>query len=446
MINLPAKTNIHIIGIGGIGMSAIAEILLDLGYPVSGSDQSENQNTIKLASRGAKIYKGHLASNVGEAQVVVHSSAIPETNPEIQICHEKNIPLLRRSEILSDIMRLKSGIAVAGTHGKTTTTSIVSTIFAECDQDPTFLIGGIVKNLSGHARVGKEPWFIAEADESDGTFLELTPILSTITNIDFDHLDYYGSKDNLIEAFEKFANRVPFYGQISLNVNDVISKEISGKVKSLLSGTVFEKMKLKKLIMSAQDISVNDNGSEFKLFFNNELVGNVQTSLIGDHNVENILAAISIAHGSGLAFDRIIPSISKFTGVGRRMQTLYKNDYLTIVDDYGHHPTEVKATLKAARNVADERKLVAVFQPHRYSRTKDCWEDFLHCFNDVDHLYMLPVYSAGETEVDGINSRRLVDDINQLHPKLVTLIEDLDEITEFKSTGPSLIISLGAEL
>jgi UDP-N-acetylmuramate--alanine ligase len=446
VIALPTKMKIHIIGIGGIGMSAIAEILLDLGCAVSGSDINENANTKKLQSRGAIIFIGHQKSNIKEdLDLLVHSTAILKDNVEIISASEMSIPCYRRSEILSDIMRLKNGIAIAGTHGKTTTTSVVSTIFSECGEDPSFIIGGIVANLNGHARVGKGPWVIAEADESDGTFLQLSPILAAITNVDFDHLDYYGTKDALIDAFKTFCHKIPFYGLLSLNVNDKYLVEISKDLKKPVSWYGIRNSKEQLIDVEAKNIISVGFGTTFDLYYKNEFKVQVSTSLFGKHNVENILAAISTAIGAGIPIKKAAQAINAFSGVGRRMQRLFESDDFNVIDDYAHHPTELEATISALREMSEEGKLVGVFEPHRFSRTKDCWKEFLHCFNKLDKLYLLPVYPASEQAIPGIDSIRLAEDINSLHPGLANCVESLDEIQELISkSGADILVSMGA--
>ena len=446
MITIPSKTKVHIIGIGGIGMSAIAEILLDLGCKLSGSDISKNANTSKLISRGAEIFVGHHAENIkDDVDLVVHSTAVSKSNIEIVSASERSIPCYKRSEILSDIMRLKNGITIAGTHGKTTTTSIVSTIFSECDEDPSFIIGGIVANLNGHARVGKGPWVIAEADESDGTFLQLSPILAAVTNVDFDHLDYYETKENLITAFKRFCNKIPFYGLLSLNVNDPYLLQIGSELKKPICWYGIRTSDDQKIDLEAKNIVSTPEGTSFDLIFEGEFVASVQSALIGNHNIENILAAISTAHGAGIEISKAAKAVNAFSGVGRRMQTLFSKGAFKVVDDYAHHPTELKATISALRDVTKEKKLIGIFEPHRFSRTKDCWKEFLHAFNKLDKLYLLPIYPASEDPITGIDSERLAEDINSLHPNLALCVDDLSQVEELcqKSQGQT-VVSMGA--
>ena len=444
MINLPSKIKVHIIGIGGIGMSAIAEILLDLGCTLSGSDLNSNSNTEKLISKGVKVFFGHEKENVHGVDLVVHSTAVAKDNVEIVSAKELNIPCYRRSEILSDIMRLKNGIAVAGTHGKTTTTSLVSTIFVENGLDPSFIIGGIVRNLNGHAKVGKGPWVIAEADESDGTFLQLSPILAAVTNVDFDHLDFYGTREALISSFREFCNRVPFYGQLSLNINDKYLVDIAKDIKKPISWYGLRKTENQVIDIEAKNIISMHEGSEFDLYIRNEFECKVKTRLVGNHNIENVLAAISIASGAGISYEDAAKSILAFSGVGRRMQILHSEESFKVIDDYAHHPTELKATISALSEIKGKEKLIGVFEPHRFSRTKDCWKEFLHAFNKLDKLYLLPIYPANEVPIDGIDSNTLASDINALHPGLVESISSLDEIKELHVKSETTLVSMGA--
>ncbi len=425
-------------------MSAISEILLNLGCSVSGSDISEGANTIKLREKGVKVSIGHSANNIVDPDLVVFSSAISEQNVELVATKEKCIPCYKRSEILSDIMRLKNGIAIAGTHGKTTTTSLVSTIFTEMEQDPTYLIGGIVKNLGGHARVGKGPWFIAEADESDGTFLKLSPILSAVTNVDFDHLDFYKTKDVLIDAFKRFCNSVPFYGEISLNINDANLLKIGHELKKTVKWFGIRKSEEQEIDIEARNIRHDINGSNFELFVKNEFKTTVKTSLIGDHNIENILAAISIASGANISFENSAKSIERFLGVGRRMQLLVEGEGFKVIDDYAHHPTELRATIGAVEKIKGSEKVVGIFEPHRFSRTKECWKDFVHSFSLLDKIYLLPIYPASEEPIEGINSTNLASEINSLYPGLALTVESINEVSELDRKHDCTILTMGA--
>lgn len=432
--------SVHFIGIGGIGMSGIAEILLSLGYKVTGSDISESANVVRLRELGAKVFIGHAKNNItDETTVVVYSSAVNEFNPEMQIARENQIPIMRRAEMLAELMRLKRGIAIAGTHGKTTTTSFLATILSASNYDPTYIIGGIVSNLAGHAKVGSGEYLVAEADESDGSFLMLNPIMSVVTNIDLDHMDHYGSEDVLLESFEEFINKVPFYGLSSLNADD---KRLMNLVPSVKKPVVTFGI-VNEADYNASDITMDGLSSEFDLIHDGKNLGRILINLPGKHNVLNALGAISIAHKMGVPIDKIKSSIKSFENVGRRFQLLFKNDDVEILDDYGHHPTEIASTLGTLKDIRTHKK-IAIFEPHRFSRTKDCWNEFLHCFNDVDELYMCPIYPASEEPIAGITSERLVEDINRLHPGLAKNIElkDIDSI--IRTNKNSTIMTLGA--
>lgn len=450
MLPIESDQNVHFIGIGGIGMSGIAEVLLKLGFSVSGSDIQESANTKKLEVLGAKIFIGHSGDNIIDRPVVVYSSAISLDNPERQKVLELKLPEMKRAEMLAELMKLKLGVAIGGTHGKTTTTSILATILHESQFDPTYIIGGVVKNLDGHAKVGTGKYLVAEADESDGSFLLLNPIFSVITNVDDDHLDFYKTRENLNESFLKFANNVPFYGACSLNIHDPQTSELIKNIKkpfvtfgiegkdSYCEGvTTFE----------AKNLKNNDFTTEFSLFYKGEDVGEVSIGTIGEHNTLNALAAISIAYKMGVSFEQVISSIKHFDGVGRRMQKLSDKENAEVFDDYAHHPTEILTTINAVKNVRKNKKLIVFFEPHRYSRTRDCWENFLHCFNSADKVYVLPIYPASEKPIPGITSTNLIKDINKMHPDLVSEIGSYDEFTKSVKNLISedvVILTLGA--
>ncbi len=428
-------------------MSGIAEVLLSLGHDVSGSDIKDGPNTEKLKNLGAKIFIGHRKENIGDASVVVYTSAVGQDNPEFSYAREKDIPILKRAEMLAQLMRLKNGLAVAGTHGKTTTTSLLVTILEECQFHPTYFIGGIVENLNGHARAGKGDFFVAEADESDGSFLLLNPVLATITNIDNDHMDFYGNEEELLKSFEKFANNVPFYGIVSLNAHDNKLMEMRHRLK--VPNVVFgiEEETYIEADFKAKNVSITKDGTEFDLYFQDKFQSKIQFGLIGKHNVLNALAAISLAYQLEIDFSSMAKGLSCFKGVGRRLQKLYTENDFEILDDYGHHPTEVAATLKALRESRGDKKIVVVFEPHRYSRTQQCWNDFFHCFNNCDELYLSPIYSASEKEIDGIHSERLVQDINKLHPDFCSYLPDVASMNSIveKYKGQSVaLLFLGA--
>ena len=446
LFNLDEAVKVHFIGIGGIGMSGIAEILLSLGYKVSGSDMSSSANTEKLKNLGAEIFIGHASENINDVTVVVFSSAIDETNPEMKRAHEDSIPLMRRAEMLAELMRLKKGIAVAGTHGKTTTTSILATILEESRFEPTYVVGGIVENLKGHAKVGTGEFLVAEADESDGSFLLLNPIMSVITNIDFDHLDHYKTKENLIDAFEEFTNKVPFYGCCALNVHDEIVSSFIPKMKKphLTYGILDEGVTAN---VGAKGIVMSPEGAEYNLIVDGEDLGKIKTKLPGRHNILNSLGAISMAYAMGVKLELILSSIQKFEGVGRRLQKLYESNDFELIDDYGHHPTEIKTTIKTMKDTRKDKEIVVFFEPHRFTRTRDCWDEFLHSFNDADKVYIAPIYPASEKPLEGITTERLIKDINSLHPGLceqATSIENIGDLIQPYESQKATFLCLGA--
>lgn len=432
MFSDKAKIKVHFIGIGGIGMSGIAECLLSLGYKVSGSDLSSGSNTEKLKNLGAKIYIGHDESNVGDATVIVYSSAINENNPEFARAKQENIPLIRRAEMLAELMRLKYGIAIGGTHGKTTTTSFTATILHECGLDPTHIIGGVVNNLGGHAKIGQGELLVAEADESDGSFLLLNPVLSVITNIDNDHLDYYQTEENLFNAFGEFANKIPFYGCCILNEHDKNIQKIKSQIKKPYVTFGIQDKDI-SANYEARNIEYAKEHSAYDLFVENEFKARVKIKLPGRHNILNSLAAVAVASKLDLDFEKIAKGIEKCEGVGRRFQKVYDDGKLVVIDDYGHHPTEIVAAINAAKETR-KNEIVVLFEPHRYSRTENCWKDFFHCFNEADKLHITPIYPASEEPIKGITSERLVEDINKLHPGFCHYFSDWEHIDGFIKT------------
>lgn len=450
MNNRPQAINkdiiVHFIGIGGIGMSGIAEVLLKMGYQVSGSDVSESPVTKRLQDLGAKVFKGHHYDNAAGASVVVYSSAINDVNPEIIWAKENKVPLMKRAEMIAELMRLKEGIAIAGTHGKTTTTSMLTTIMQENQYNPTYIIGGIVANLKGHASVGDGRFLTVEADESDGSFLLLNPVYSLITNIDDDHLDFYGSRENIINAFSEFSNKIPFYGFCSINCDDKHTDLILESMRKPYI-TYGIDCNDKEIEFRGEILEETLAKSRFKLFHNNEYIRDFVVHLPGKHNVYNALGAISIAYQLGIEFDDIAASLEKFQGVARRFQKLFDKDNFKVFDDYGHHPTEIQATISAAKAALKDKELVVVFEPHRFSRTKDCWEQFFHCFNGADQVYILPIYPASETPISGITSENLCRDINKVHPHLVKSLEDNKQmyrlLSDFKREKYT-VLTLGA--
>lgn len=444
MLGWLKTTKLHFIGIGGIGMSGIAEVLLDLGYKVSGSDLNASAVTENLQKKGAEIFIGHKSTNVEGCTLIIYSSAIDTKNPEVIRAQELEIPMIRRAEMLAELMRLKFGIAVAGSHGKTTTTSLIATIFQEAKLDATHIIGGIVRNLGGNAKKGDGDYLIAEADESDGSFLLLNPIMAAVTNIDDDHLDHYGTKEKIVEAFVEFVNKLPFYGRAALNANDSASLAIKAKVKRPL---IWYGIEVEKDVADyvAKDVVLSASGSEFDLYYKGEKVFRYKTHLMGMHNISNTLAAISISHEANLSWDVIQKGLLNFQGVGRRLEKLHEKNKFVVIDDYGHHPTEVKATISTLRRV-DPRPLCVVFEPHRYSRTQNFWKEFQECFQGADELFLTPIYAASEKPIDGITSEAMVKEM-KAKGKNVTFLNSLDDMKNLineRKDSSCVFVTLGA--
>jgi UDP-N-acetylmuramate--alanine ligase len=447
MITNRKNMQLHFIGIGGIGMSGIAEVLLSLGYSISGSDVVDGQTIERLREKGANIFIGHQASNIGSAKIVVYSSAVKEDNPEYIEARKQSIPIMKRAEMIAELMRIKHGIAIAGTHGKTTTTSFLATILTECGSDPTFFIGGLVSNLNGHARAGEGQLLLSEADESDGSFLLFNPIMSVITNIDFDHMDYYGTERKLINAFKEFANKIPFYGLCALNIHDERLMYLSKKMKKpWITFGISGGLKVEPNF-AAKNINYSYLGSEYDLYLNDQYLTRIKLSIPGRHNILNSLGAISVAYNLSIPIEAISNAIVKCQQVGRRFERLYSYKKFEIIDDYAHHPTEIDTFLSSLKEIQSDREVVVIFEPHRYTRTRDCWAQFLHCFNNCKKVYFAPIYPASEHEIAGISSSRLAEDINRIHPKLVTTLASIDEMEEVINSyfeKDCLLVTLGA--
>jgi UDP-N-acetylmuramate--alanine ligase len=408
MLALPKSSRFHFIGIGGIGMSALADVLLDEGYAVSGSDLNPSPITEKLFQKGARIFEGHEASQVDGSDVIVYSSAINPRNPEWQRAHELRLRFMKRGELLAELLNARDGIAIAGSHGKTTTTSLTATLFIHAKLDPTFLIGGVVKDLGGNAGSGKGNFLIAEADESDSSFLYQKPLMTAITNIDNDHLDHFGSKDEIIRSFEQYVSQIRSGGCLILNQDDVDTASLSApaEVKRITYGH------LQKASYQAIHIDYSASGTSFTLLHHGIVVGTMRTHLLGEHNVSNALAAIALAHEAGINFVDINEGLLKFTGVGRRLEKVYEFQQFLVLDDYGHHPTEIRATLSAIKKV-DARPLIVIFEPHRFTRTKNFWNEFQDAFSKADEVYFSPIYPASEQPIDGISSENLVKEMQK---------------------------------
>jgi UDP-N-acetylmuramate--alanine ligase len=443
MVSFRNFQRIHMVGIGGIGMSGIAEVLLTLGYSVSGSDTKPSTITERLAGLGATIFEGHKAENVEGAHVVVISSAVKADNPEVGEAHKRKIPVIPRAEMLAELMRLKYGIAVAGAHGKTTTTSMVASVLAAAHLDPTFVVGGKVNQAGTTARVGKGEYFVVEADESDRSFLMFAPVVAVVTTIDREHLDQYASLEDIQSAFLQFVNRVPFYGAAVLCLDEPNVQAIIPNVKRpiITYGTSSQA----DLVIS--DIQLKGMGSEFRLTYKGDDLGMFGLPHPpGIHNVRNAAAAAAVALYLNVASDLIRLGLSKFAGVGRRFDVKGSVNDIVVVDDYGHHPAEIRATLEAARGCKFNRLLV-LFQPHRYTRTQHLWDDFARAFNQADVLALMDIYAANEPPVPGITSEALAKSIREAGHKNVNYFRSMQDAIEFllrEARPGDAILTIGA--
>ena len=443
MVSFRNFQRIHLVGIGGIGMSGIAEVLLTLGYSVSGSDTRLSTLTERLQDLGATIYEGHKAGNVEGAHVVVTSSAIKSNNPEIVEAHKRKIPVIPRAEMLAELMRLKYGIAVGGAHGKTTTTSLVASILTAAHLDPTFVVGGKVNQAGSTARLGKGEYFVVEADESDRSFLLFAPVVAVVTTIDREHLDQYTSLADIQDAFTQFVNRVPFYGAAILCLDEPNVQSIIPNVKRpiLTYGTSSQA----DLLIG--DIELRGLASEFRLTYKGEDLGLFHLPHPpGIHNVRNAAAAAAVALYLNVPVELIRQGLANFGGVGRRFDVKGSVNDITVIDDYGHHPAEIKATLEAARGCKFNRLLV-LFQPHRYSRTRHLWEEFTRSFNQADVLVITDIYAASEAPIPGVTSEALAAAIREAGHKSVHYIRSMQDSIGFllKNARPGdAILTVGA--
>ena len=434
---------IHFVGIGGVGMSGIAEILLNLGYRVTGSDQRRNETVERLEQLGAKVYVGHDASHLEGAHVVVYSSAVARENVEVQVARQRAIPTIPRAEMLAELMRLKYGIAVAGTHGKTTTTSLVGVVLAEGRYDPTIVVGGRVTNLGSNARLGQGEYLVAEADESDGSFLKLAPTIAVVTTIDAEHLDYYGSLEAIREAFVAFVNKVPFYGSAVLCLDQPNIQMLMPRLEKRIITYGLES----GADLVARRLSLSGMTSRFEVFQRGSLLGECTLQIPGRHNVLNALAALGVGLDLEIPFVTIQKALAGFTGVQRRFQIRGRARGVTVVDDYGHHPAEIRATLAAAK-AGFECRVVTVFQPHRYTRTQHLRQEFLTAFNQTDVLIVMDIYPAGEAPIPGVTGEDLAEGIRAHgHRNVIYLGSDrtrvLEHLTEITRPG-DLVLTLGA--
>jgi UDP-N-acetylmuramate--alanine ligase len=433
---------IHFVGIGGIGMSGIAEVLLNLGYKISGSDVQQSDTTLRLQKLGATVAVGHSAQNIGNADVVVTSTAVKAANPEVVEARGRNIPVIPRAEMLAELLKMKFSVAVSGSHGKTTTTSMVATILAEGGLDPTMVIGGKLASIGSNARLGDGDIIVAEADESDGSFLKLSPTIAVITNIDREHLDYYPGITEIKDAFLKFANIVPFYGCTIICSDNEHVREIAPQIKRRTITYGIEKA----ADYRAQKIEFRDGKACYSLCHKGEVVGEIELNVPGMFNVYNSLATIAVGRELELDLAAIKKGLLSFKGVQRRLELKGRVGNITVVDDYGHHPTEVKETLAAARGVWKERRIV-VFQPHRFTRTKALFDEFTQAFTDADVLIINDIYPASEEPIAGVNSSALCAAIKKTghpHVEYIAMAEDTIEYL-LKIVRPNdTVFTLGA--
>ncbi|WP_417804480.1 UDP-N-acetylmuramate--L-alanine ligase [Thalassospira lucentensis] len=440
---------IHFVGIGGIGMSGIAEILNNLGYTVQGSDISDNANVQRLRDLGIKVFVGHKCENVVDAKVVVISTAVKPDNPEVIAARADMIPVVRRAEMLAELMRLKAAIAVGGTHGKTTTTSLVATMLDAAGLDPTVINGGIINSYGTNARLGDGDWMVVEADESDGTFVKVPSTISVVTNIDPEHLDHWKDFDQLREAFKNFVQNIPFYGFAVLCIDHPEVQALIGKVSDR---RIFTFGFSPQADVRAVNVRTNIGDSVFDVVIRERVdseervIKDVRLPMVGDHNVSNSLAAITVALELGIPDEKIVSAFDGFTGVKRRFSKTGEVDGVTIIDDYGHHPVEIKAVLKAARQ-ATKNNVIAVVQPHRYSRLHDLFEDFCTCFNDADNVIVANVFEAGETPIEGASRDALVEGLRNRGHRHVSALEGPEKLAEMiaeQAEAGDLVVCLGA--
>jgi UDP-N-acetylmuramate--alanine ligase len=441
----PRIQHIHFVGIGGIGMSGIAEVLCNLGFRVSGSDLKSSGVTKRLEKLGIGFDEGHKAENVGDAHVVVRSTAVRDDNPEIIEARQRSIPVIPRAEMLAELMRLKPhSVAVAGSHGKTTTTSMVATVLGRAELDPTFVVGGVVHAFGSNARLGKGDLMVVEADESDRSFLMLTPTIAVVTNIDREHMDHYRDMTDVRDSFEDFVNKVPFYGAAILCLDDPHVQAVIPRVK---------RRRVTYGLSAQADISAHGIrfngwfGSSFSVWRGTDVIGDVTLRVPGLHNVYNSLAAIAVGLELEVAFAQVAEALGEFTGAERRFQNKGEEAGVMVVDDYGHHPTEIKATLAAAKIGSSGRRMVVLFQPHRYSRTKDLMDEFARSFNNADMLFVTDIYAASEDPIEGITAEALTDAVKRYGHKSARYIGALEgaaEVLGQQVRSDDLVITLGA--
>ncbi len=435
--------NIHFVGIGGIGMSGIAEVLLNLGYTVTGSDRVLSDVTEHLTQIGAHIVQGHSPKNVKDADVLVYSSAVTLDNPEVQEALRRKIPVIKRAEMLAELMRLKFGIAIAGTHGKTTTTSLVGAVLTEGGLDPTLIIGGKVRSLKTNAKLGDSEFMVAEADEFDKSFLKLIPTIAVITNIEPDHLDCYENLEDLKHSFASFANKVPFYGRVIVCLDNPGVQEILSRIQRSITTYGLTK----QADIQASAIEHQEGGVSFDVSYMNYKLGRIQLKIPGEHNVLNALASIGVGLELDIPFERIKKGLEKFSGVNRRFEIKGIYSDIMVVDDYAHHPTEIAVTLQGARSGWPQRRIVAIFQPHLYSRTRDFYREFARAFFQVDVLIVTDVYPAREEPIPGISGELIAKTAQELGHREVHYVEDKTKVAKFVVNllePGDIVITIGA--
>ncbi len=439
---------IHFVGIGGAGMGGIAEVLLNEGYQISGSDIGENQVVKRLRSLGAAIVIGHQADNVTQASVIVVSTAISADNPELVMAKKLRIPVVRRAEMLAELMRFRHGIAIAGTHGKTTTTSLIASIFAQGQLDPTFVIGGLLNSAGTNARLGSSRYLVAEADESDASFLHLQPMVAVITNIDADHMEtYQGDFEKLKDTYIEFLHNLPFYGLAVVCIDNPVIRELLPRISRQVITYGFSE----DADVRAVNYQQNAGFSSFTVELEGKAPLDMSVNLPGQHNVLNALAGIAVAKDEGVSDEAICQALNEFAGIGRRFEQLTTFSTaagkMVLIDDYGHHPSEVKATILAMRQGWPDKRLVMVFQPHRYSRTRDLYEDFVEVLSEVDSLFLLDVYAAGESVIASADSKSLARSIRQRGQVEPIYVSDVDMLAELLSKhleDNDMVITQGA--
>jgi len=440
---LQKKHRIHFVGIGGIGMSGIAEVLLNLGYAVSGSDLQESEATQRLRALGAQLFVGHQQENLAaNPSVVVISTAVKYSNPEVLEARRRQIPVIPRAEMLAELMRMKFGIAVAGSHGKTTTTSLVAAVLSAAGLDPTMVIGGRLHMLGSNAKMGQGEMLVAEADESDGSFLLLSPTIAVVTNIDREHMEFHQSMERLNESFLAFINKVPFYGLAVLCLDDANVRGLLPKVKKRFTTYGLSA----EADFSAQDLKLKAAGAEFNVLHGGKALGKLRLHLPGRHSATNALAAVAVAHELEIPFAHVAQALDGFTGIHRRFEIKGEPRGILVIDDYGHHPVEIRATIGAIRD-GWKRPLTVIFQPHRYTRTRDLFDDFLTAFEGADRLVLTDIYAAGEDPIAGVSGEALYQAIKRKGHLEVEFIADKGQIVgqiAAKLAAGDIVLTLGA--